>query len=392
MNPKENEYLLFSSTSAIIDFGSGMVKAGMSGDEKPTCVFPSLIGYPKFNQILPLSLETQVVGPSREVRGLYRLEKPIRRGVLHSETDAKLLLQKVYNGLKLNNNKDVPVFIAEPPFTSKRQKKILTEQLLEQQDCPSVFFGTQGVLAVYGMGENNGMVLESGEGLSQVVPVFGGYKLDYAVEKVEFGGEDVTNYLRLLLRRSGVHLKGSSEECIVQEIKEQVCQLNQKTYDNTLQGVDKVALQGEPDPSQQDLLRYELPDGQTIEVGAERYMAPEILFNPALAGVEYSGLHNFLHASMNKIDMDLKRTLYEKVCLSGGNTQLAGFTERFARELNNLLGNNTKVEIRAPNGDRSLVVFKGATAITSINTFSKMWITKKEVQEKGDRVFLLKHF
>ena len=55
---KDQDYHLFNTISAIFDFGSGMVKAGISGEEKPTCVFPSLIGYPKFNQILPLNLET----------------------------------------------------------------------------------------------------------------------------------------------------------------------------------------------------------------------------------------------------------------------------------------------------------------------------------------------
>lgn len=117
---KEQDYHLFNTISAIFDLGSGTIKAGISGEEKPTCVFPSLIGYPKFNQILPLSLETQVVGPNREIRGLYRLDKPIKRGVLQSETNAKLIIQKIYNSLKLNNNKDIPVFIAEPPFTSKK--------------------------------------------------------------------------------------------------------------------------------------------------------------------------------------------------------------------------------------------------------------------------------
>ena len=59
-----------------------------------------------------------------------------------------------------------------------------------------------------------------------MVPVFNGYKLDYAVEKIDFGGEDVTNYLKILLRKNGVHLKGTSEECIVQEMKEALCHLN----------------------------------------------------------------------------------------------------------------------------------------------------------------------
>ena len=62
-------------------------------------------------------------------------------------------------------------------------------------------------------------------------------------------------------------------------------------------------------------------------------MAPEILFNPSLAGIEYSGLHHFLNSSIKKLDMDLKRNLYKSVILSGGNTQINGFTERLAKEI-----------------------------------------------------------
>ena len=35
----ENDYQLFNSTSLIIDMGSGYIKAGVSGENKPTCVF-----------------------------------------------------------------------------------------------------------------------------------------------------------------------------------------------------------------------------------------------------------------------------------------------------------------------------------------------------------------
>ncbi len=68
--------------------GSGTIKAGIAGEEKPTCVFDSLIGHAKFNQILPVNVEKEVVGPEKETRGLYRLDYPIKRGILSSATNA----------------------------------------------------------------------------------------------------------------------------------------------------------------------------------------------------------------------------------------------------------------------------------------------------------------
>jgi len=55
------------------------------------------------------------------------------------------------------------------------------------------------------------LVLESGEGISQVVPVYKGFKLDQAVERIDLGGHDVTNYLKLLMRKNGVYIKSTSE-------------------------------------------------------------------------------------------------------------------------------------------------------------------------------------
>jgi centractin len=57
-----------------------------------------------------------------------------------------------------------------------------------------------------------------------------------------------------------------------------------------------------------------------VELGSERFLASEILFNPALAGLEHSGLHEILNSSISKLDMDLKRVLYKHIMISGGNT------------------------------------------------------------------------
>jgi centractin len=65
---------------------------------------------------------------------------------------------------------------------------------------------------------------------------------------------------------------------------------------------------------------FELPDGSVIDIGPERFIAPEILFNPSLAGLEFPGLHDFINSSIKRLDVDLRRNLYQNIILSGGNT------------------------------------------------------------------------
>ena len=40
---------------------------------------------------------------------------------------------------------------------------------------------------------------------------------------------------------------------------------------------------------------YELPDGQIITIGEERFRAPEALFDPAVIGMESGGIHQITY-------------------------------------------------------------------------------------------------
>ncbi len=171
-------------------------------------------------------------------------------------------------------------------------------------------------------------------------------------------------------------------------MKKDVCQLKDKAFDNTTNsgrandvGINKI----------EDVL-FELPDGNHIEIGGERFLVPEVLFNPALAGLEYPGFPEFLESCLSKLNFDLKRVLYDNIILSGGNTMLEGFAERISNEMELLISEKIKMRILAPDVDRKLQVWKGAAAVSNLNSFRSLWITRKEYQEEGERIFLMKSF
>lgn len=66
--------------------------------------------------------------------------------------------------------------------------------------------------------------------------------------------------------------------------------------------------------------QYILPDGTGISIRQARYRAPEVLFDPALIGEEADGVHKVLTYAIRKSDMDLRKTLYQNMVLSGGST------------------------------------------------------------------------
>ncbi|KAJ1959366.1 centractin- actin- protein of the dynactin complex, partial [Dimargaris xerosporica] len=118
---------------------------------------------------------------------------------------------------------------------------------------------------------------------------------------------DVTDYLQLLLRKSGYHFHTSAEKEVVRIIKEKACY---------------VALN--PSKEEKDFGNktndFILPDGNIVKLGSERFRAPEVLFDPEIIGEEYPGIHQLVVDSIQKVDMDLRRPLYSNIVLSGGST------------------------------------------------------------------------
>ena len=63
---------------------------------------------------------------------------------------------------------------------------------------------------------------------------------------------------------------------------------------------------------------YELPDGQVITIGNERFRCPEVLFQPSLMGMESEGIHKLAYDSIMKCNIDMRKQLYSNIMLSGG--------------------------------------------------------------------------
>ncbi len=91
-----------------------------------------------------------------------------------------------------------------------------------------------------------------------------------------------------------------------------------------------------------------LPLALALQIGPEKFRAGEVLFNPSLIGQEYVGIHQTLVNSINKCDIDVRRTLYSEIVLAGGSTLFTGFGDRLLSEVRKLAPRDTKVRIFAP--------------------------------------------
>merc|ERR1712032_1365016 len=173
----------------------------------------------------------------------------------------------------------------------------------------------------------------------------------------------------------------SAEREIVRDLKEKLCYVA-LDFDMELKVATDTAAREKT---------YELPDGNIISVGSERFRCPEVLFQPSLVGKEASGIHEATFRSIMQCDIDVRRALYANVVLSGGTTMFAGIGERMTKELSALAPSTMKIKVVAP-PERKYSVLIGGSILSSLSTFQQMWISKGEYDESGPSIVHRKCF
>lgn len=116
---------------------------------------------------------------------------------------------------------------------------------------------------------------------------------------------------------------------------------------------------------------YELPDGQVITIGSERFRCPEVLFQPSLVGMEAPGIHETTYNSIMKCDVDIRKDLYGNIVLSGGSTMFPGIADRMSKEITALTPSSMKIKVVAP-PERKYSVWIGGSILASLSTFQQV--------------------
>ena len=123
-------------------------------------------------------------------------------------------------------------------------------------------------------------------------------------------------------------------------------------------------------------------DGQIITIGAERFRAPEVIFQPNLIGKESEGIQKLCFNSIMKCDVDIRKDLYGNIVLSGGSTMFEGIAERITKEIKQAAPDSMSIKVVAP-PDRKYSVWIGGSILSSLKTFEEMWIKKEVYDEAG---------
>jgi len=374
----------------ICDNGTGFVKCGFAGTNFPHAIFQSMVGRPILRyeeKVDNVEIKDVMVGDeASRLRTMLQITYPLDNGIVRNWEDIEHIWNYTFDEKLRINPKDCKIMLTEPPMNPTQNRKKMIEVMFEKYGFKSCYIAIQAVLTLYAQGLLTGIVVDSGDGVTHIVPVYEGFSLPHLTRRMDVAGRDITRYLIKLLLLRGYAFNRTADFETVRQIKEKLCYVG---YDLALE--KQLALE-----TTVLVESYTLPDGRVIKVGSERYEAPEALFKPALIDVDGPGVSELLFNCINKADIDTRAAFYKHVVLSGGSSMYPGLPSRLEKDIrklyldNVLKGDKVKLEkfscrIEDPPRRKHMVFLGGAVLAHIMKDKEYFWINKSEYEEQGDK-------
>ena len=364
-----------ANLTVVLDIGQFSAKAGFAGEDMPSQVFFTIVGKPKYRQIdyeyAGIRQDDFYVGDEIQSIGLYKIFYPINKGVIQDWLSFEKIIDYIFYNLRVDPSLVNVLFAVHPLFPYKDLKKLF-ELFLEKYQCNAFYPVLDSMLTLYAGGFQTGLVIEIGDSLTRLVPIYQGYKLDHAIRILEIGGRTLTRFMEKILGERGFSADSSIRRELVRALKEKACFVS-LDYKEDLKRVEQYEKE------------YSLPDGSTISLARERFEVPELFFNPSME-LEEDSLPKAIMDVIEMCDLDVRPDLLNNIFLSGGSSMFPNLKSRIYQELEIELARRKKknqvIKIIAPR-ERIFSVWVGGSILAMIPEFEQNWITRAKYFTDG---------
>ncbi|XP_043286252.1 actin-related protein 3 [Venturia canescens] len=400
--------------ACVIDVGTGYTKLGFAGNRDPQLIIPSAIALKETAKVGDNSarrvtkgvedLDFYIGNEAFEATG-YSVKYPVRHGLVEDwDLMERFLGQCIFKYLRAEPE-DHHFLLTEPPLNTPENREYMAEIMFESFNVPGLYIAVQAVLALAAswtaksVGDRvlTGIVVDSGDGVTHVIPVAEGYVIGSCIKNIPIAGRDITYFIQSLLREREIGIPPEQSLETAKAIKEKYCYIcpdiakEFAKYDSDASRIKQYL--GVNNITQQSF---------NVDVGYERFLGPEIFFHPEFANPDFTTpLDQIVDDVIQNCPIDVRRPLYKNIVLSGGSTMFKDFGRRLQRDVKKtvdarlkssekLSGGHitpTAIDVRVVSHHKQrCAVWFGGALLASGPEFYDVCHTKKDYQEYGPSI------
>ena len=361
----------------IIDLGSNCIKFGFSSDPFPKYIIPNAVAKDDTNSFLSIKKYNNcfcgydALSNSPSLNLSYPLIDNNGKFLSKAENirDFDSLFHYIFQEKLQVDEVNYKIFLISSIFTSTKEQEMIAQILFEKFHVFNLLFEPQSVMALYSTEKTSGLIVNSGEMSTEIVPIYEGYIISDCINEFPIGGYEITkNFVEKYKNDFEVN-DVCNKYYMAQKIKEKYTEIfpSHEEYENIMK-------------KEMNKKEYNLPDGNIIEIGKEIYEIPESIFHPEIFNIKSNNLPQMIVDSINKCDISIRKELLNNIILGGGNTCIKGFDSRLKSEINNIKKRNCGIISLE---ERMCSAWIGASRLSSSGNYEGQWISRHQYYTTG---------
>jgi len=396
--------------AVVLDNGTGYTKMGYAGNSEPSYIIPTAIASSddakkSVKGNIP-DLDFFIGDEAIDNSATYGINYPVRHGLIDNWTHMEKVWQHCIFKYLRSEPEDHYFLLTEPPLNPPENREFTAEVMFETFNVPGLYIAVQAVLALAASWTSKqvtqktltGTVIDSGDGVTHVIPVAEGYVIGSSIKHIPLAGRTISQFIQQLHRERGENIPAAQQLDVAKRIKElysYVCPDLVKEFNKYDTERDQwfKTFTGVNDVNKQEFI---------VDVGYERFLGPEIFFNPEIFSSDFlTPLPDVVDNCVQSCPIDTRRGLYKNIVLSGGSTMFKDFSRRLQRDVKKMVKKRQKkaeeitsgahrpqpIEVKViSHSMQRYAVWFGGSVLASTPEFYNVCHTKDQYDEYGPSI------